>query len=107
MTRWTHGLVNRLVLSCDVVMAALGAIIAHLRWEFLSWSQLAILWAFGIFIYVQVLQIGRGYRVEHYVRPLRQIGHIIVGVVPAGAVIAVCYYALIPIGQTNLWALLG
>ncbi|MFG1247703.1 MULTISPECIES: exopolysaccharide biosynthesis polyprenyl glycosylphosphotransferase [Xanthobacter] len=107
MTRWTHGLVNRLVLSCDVVMAALGAIIAHLRWDFLSWSQLAILWAFGIFTYVQVLQIGRGYRVEHYVRPLRQIGHIGVGVVPAGAVIAICYYALIPIGQTNLWALLG
>ncbi|MEP9354259.1 exopolysaccharide biosynthesis polyprenyl glycosylphosphotransferase [Xanthobacter sp. KR7-65] len=107
MTRWTHGLVNRLVLACDVVMAALAAIFAHLRWDFLSWSQIAILWVIGIFAFVQILQIGRGYRVEHYVRPVRQIGHIGVAVVPAGALVAICYYALIPIGQTNLWALLG
>ena len=83
MTRWTHGLVNRLVLLCDIVMAALAAIIAHGRWDFLSWSQIAILWAIGVFAYVQILQAGRAYRVEHYDRPLRQLGHLAVAGVPA------------------------
>ncbi|MET3354876.1 UNVERIFIED_ORG: putative colanic acid biosynthesis UDP-glucose lipid carrier transferase [Xanthobacter viscosus] len=107
MTRWTHGLVNRLVLLCDIVMAALAAIIAHGRWDFLSWSQIAILWAIGVFAYVQILQAGRAYRVEHYDRPLRQLGHLAVAGVPAGALLAICYYAIIPIGSTNLAALLG
>ncbi|MBB6308162.1 exopolysaccharide biosynthesis polyprenyl glycosylphosphotransferase [Xanthobacter tagetidis] len=107
MTRWTHGLVNRLVILCDVVMAALAAIIAHLRWEFLSWSQMVILWVLGAFVFIQILQIGRAYRVEHYVRPLRQIGHLVVAGVPAGAIVAVAYYAIIPNDDTNLWALLG
>ncbi|QRG07716.1 exopolysaccharide biosynthesis polyprenyl glycosylphosphotransferase [Xanthobacter dioxanivorans] len=107
MTRWTHGLVNRLVLLCDLVMAVLAAVVAHWRWEFLSWSQMAILWVIGAVTFVQILQLGRGYRVEHYVRPLRQIGHLAVAGAPAGAVVAICYYALIPIGDTNLAALLG
>lgn len=88
-------------------MAALAAAFVHWRWEFLSWSQMAILWVLGAVTFVQILQIGRGYRVEHYVRPLRQIGHLVVAGVPAGAVVAICYFALIPIGSTNLMALLN
>lgn len=107
MTRWTHGLVNRLVLLCDLLMAALAGIVAHERWDFLSWSQIAILWVIGAFAFVQILQTGRAYRVEHYVRPLRQLGHLAVAGAPAGALVAICYYALIPIGSTNLGALLG
>lgn len=88
-------------------MAALAGIVAHGRWDFLSWSQITILWVVGAFAFVQILQTGRGYRVEHYVRPLRQLGHLAVAGVPAGALVAICYYALIPIGDTNLWAVLG
>ncbi|MFS8035883.1 exopolysaccharide biosynthesis polyprenyl glycosylphosphotransferase [Xanthobacter sp. AM11] len=107
MTRWTHGLINRLVLLCDVAMAAIAAIVAHLRWDLMSWSQMTILWAIGAVTFIQILQLGRGYRVEHYVRPLRQIGHLLVAGVPAAALVAICYYAIIPIGDTNLSALLG
>lgn len=88
-------------------MAALAGIVAHGRWDFLSWSQITILWVIGAFAFVQILQTGRAYRVEHYVRPLRQLGHLAVAGVPAGALVAICYYALIPIGDTNLAALLG
>lgn len=107
MTRWTHGLINRLVILSDIVMTLLAAILAHLHWEFLSWSQMAILWIIGIFSFVQILLFGRAYRVEHYSRVRRQVGHIIVGGVPAGAVVAVCYYAMIPHDSTNLSALAG
>lgn len=107
MTRWTHGLINRLVIVCDVVMTLIAAIVAHLTWSFLSWSQIGILWLIGIFSFVQVLQFGRAYRVEHYSRLRRQIGHIIVGGIPAGVVVGVCYYALITSDATNLKALLG
>ena len=107
MTRWTHGLINRFVIVCDVVMSLLAAIIAHVAWDFLSWSQIGILWLIGIFSFVQILQFGRAYRVEHYSRLRRQIGHVVVGGVPAGFVVGVCYYALIPTEATNFKALMG
>ena len=80
---------------------------AHLHWNFLSWSQISILWIIGIFSFVQILQFGRAYRVEHYSLVRRQIGHIIVGGIPAAAVVVVCYYALIPTEGTSLRALVG
>ncbi|WP_454917519.1 exopolysaccharide biosynthesis polyprenyl glycosylphosphotransferase [Xanthobacter sediminis] len=107
MTRWTHGLINRLVILCDILITLLAAVVAHLHWDFLSWSQMAILWIIGIFSFVQVLLFGRAYRVEHYSRVRRQMGHILVGGIPSGAVVAVCYYAMIPPGSTDLKALLG
>ncbi|MFG1403248.1 exopolysaccharide biosynthesis polyprenyl glycosylphosphotransferase [Xanthobacter sediminis] len=107
MTRWTHGLINRLVILCDIFMSLLAALVAHVHWNFLSWSQIGILWIIGILSFVQILQFGRAYRVEHYSRVRRQLGHIIVGCVPAGTVVAVCYYAMIPADATNLKALVG
>ncbi|MFG1395033.1 exopolysaccharide biosynthesis polyprenyl glycosylphosphotransferase [Xanthobacter agilis] len=107
MTRWTHGLINRLVIVCDIIMALLAAVVAHLHWSFLSWSQIGILWIIGIFSFVQILQFGRAYRVEHYSRVRRQVGHVIFGGIPAGVVVGVCYYAMIPPGYTNLKVLVG
>ena len=107
MTRWTHGLVNRLVFLCDFLMALLAAVVAHLYWAFLSWSQMAILWALGIFVFTQILQIGRGYRVEHYVRPVREVVQLLVAGAPAAVLVTLSYYAIIPTEKTDLGALLG
>ncbi|MFG1296431.1 MULTISPECIES: exopolysaccharide biosynthesis polyprenyl glycosylphosphotransferase [Xanthobacter] len=107
MTRWTHGLINRLVIACDIAMSLLAAAVAHVHWDFLSWSQVGILWMIGIFSFVQILLFGRAYRVEHYSRVRRQMGHILVGGIPAGAVVAICYYAMIPHEATSLKALVG
>jgi len=107
MTRWTHGLINRLVILCDIAMAALAAIFAEMSWDFLSWSQLTILWLIAIFTYVQILQFGRAYRVEHYSRVRRQIAHIIIGGVPAAAAVAVCYFAMLPADANGPGGLLG
>lgn len=103
MTHWTHGLINRLVVLCDVVMAICAAVIVNLEWHFLSWSQIAILWAIGTVIFVQVLQLGRAYRVEHYGHAGRQFMHLLVGGIPAVLTVGVCYYAFIPNESMN-WA---
>ncbi|MFG1461272.1 exopolysaccharide biosynthesis polyprenyl glycosylphosphotransferase [Xanthobacter sp. DSM 24535] len=107
MTRWTHGLINRLVTLCDVAMIVLAAAVAYSVWHFASWSQVAILCAFGAAVFTQILQLGRAYRVEHYGHSLRQIGHLIVGGVPAAVLVVVFYYALVPIHTTNLRGLLA
>ncbi|HQS08347.1 MAG: sugar transferase [Rhizobiales bacterium 24-66-13] len=107
MTRWTHGLINRLVVLCDVTMIVLAAALSYSVWHFATWSQVAILCAFGAAVFTQILQLGRAYRVEHYSHSLRQIGHLIVGGVPAALLVAVFYYALVPIHTTNLPGLLA
>ncbi len=107
MTRWTHGLINRLVVLCDVMMAICAAVIAKLEWEFLAWSQITILWAIGTVIFTQVLSLGGAYRVEHYGHFSRQFLHLLVGGIPAVLVVGLCYYALIPTEQLDWFGFAG
>lgn len=107
MTRWTHGLINRLVVLCDIIMAILAAVIAKLEWEFLAWSQITILWAIGTVVFVQILSLGGAYRVEHYGHFSRQFLHLLVGGIPAVLVVGLCYYALIPTENLNWYGFAG
>ncbi|MGE4373474.1 MAG: exopolysaccharide biosynthesis polyprenyl glycosylphosphotransferase [Xanthobacter sp.] len=107
MMRWTHGLINRLIVFCDVVMSILAAVIARLEWGFVSWGQIAILWAIGTVIFIQLLHLGGAYRVEYYRRYKRQFLHLLVGGVPAVLVVAACYYAMIPSIYLDWYAFLG
>ncbi|MEP9377262.1 exopolysaccharide biosynthesis polyprenyl glycosylphosphotransferase [Aquabacter sp. CN5-332] len=88
-------------------MILLAGVVSYSLWHFASWSSVAILCAFGATVYTQILQLGRAYRVEHYRRSLRQIGHLIVGGVPAGILVGVFYFALEPVRTTSLPGLLG
>ncbi|MFG1397623.1 exopolysaccharide biosynthesis polyprenyl glycosylphosphotransferase [Roseixanthobacter pseudopolyaromaticivorans] len=88
-------------------MIVFAAAFSYSVWHFATWSQVAILCAFGAAVFTQILQLGRAYRVEHYSHSLRQIGHLIVGGVPAALMVAVFYYALVPIHTTNLPGLLA
>ncbi len=113
MTHWTHGLINRLVILCDVVMSICAAVIVvKMHWQFLSWGQITILWGIGTLIFVQVLQWGGAYRVEHYGHVGRQFMHLLVGGIPAVLAVAVCYYAFIPDEHLDwrafsVWAILA
>lgn len=107
MTRWTHGLINRLVLFCDAIMILLAAVLFYVVFQFQSWKAIAVLSVVGGIVYTQILQVGRAYRVEHYGRALRQIGHIIVGGVPAAALVALFYVALVPAENSSLSSLMG
>jgi len=105
MTRWTHGLVNRLVIACDMVMIALSTIISYMILHTLSWSQMLVLFIIGAFTFAGMLSLGQAYRVEHYVRTRRQIGHILIGGFPAALAVFVVYYALVPATSDDFHAL--
>ena len=105
MTRWTHGLVNRIVIAGDMVMIAVAAVISYAIWHTLSWSQMLVLFVIGAFTFAGVLSLGQAYRVEHYERPRRQIGHILIGGFPAALAIFLVYYALVPSTDDDFSAL--
>ena len=102
MTRWTHGLVNRLVILCDLTMIALASVSFYLITHFFGWSQVLVLGALGAAVYVGTLSLGHAYRVEHYSRPLRAIRHVVIGSIPAAAAIAIFYCALVPARDDDL-----
>ena len=105
MTRWTHGLINRLVILCDVAMIALASILTYVIWHELSWSQMLVLGIIGAGTYVGLLSLGQAYRVEHYTRWRRQIAHLLIGGVPAAAAVSLVHYALTPAESGDLHAL--
>lgn len=105
MTRWTHGLVNRLVIASDMVMIAVSAVISYAIWHTLSWSQMLVLFIIGAFSFAGMLSLGQAYRVEHYERARRQIGHILIGGFPAALAVFVVYYALVPSTDDDFSAL--
>ncbi|WP_342641117.1 exopolysaccharide biosynthesis polyprenyl glycosylphosphotransferase [Rhodoligotrophos ferricapiens] len=96
MTRWTHGLINRLVLVCDVTMLGLSAALAHLLWNIGSWGQIFLLFALGAVVFTQLLHVGNGYRVEHYVSAWRQMRHLLVAGIPAFLAVTAAYWLFIP-----------
>lgn len=106
MTRWTHGLINRLVLICDGAMLMLGAIVAHLVWGVATLAQMQLLVAFGAVVFAEVLLLGDAYRVEHYGSPLRQMRHLLVAGVPAALAVLGAAWVLIPETAYNSGAIL-
>ncbi len=96
MTGWTHGLLNRLVILCDVAMMLVAALVYYAVWHILGWTQMVVLGVIGGAIYCTVLLLGQAYRVEHYGRVRRQIVHVIIGLLPALLAVFVVYYALVP-----------
>lgn len=96
MTGWTHGLINRLVILCDLAMILLAATVYYAIWHVFSWTQMGVLGLIGAAIYCTVMLFGSAYRVEHYSRARRQIVQVIVGLVPALLAIFLVYYALVP-----------
>ena len=105
MTRWTHGLVNRIVIAGDMLTIAASAIISYAIWHTLSWSQMLVLYVIGGFTFAAVLSLGQAYRVEHYERTRRQIGHVLIGGFPAALAVFVVYYALVPSTEDDFSAL--
>lgn len=105
MTRWTHGLVNRLVILCDMSMILLATLVSHLIWHELSWSQTVVLGVIAGAVYAGTLTLGQAYRVEHYKRLRRQIVHVVIGGIPASAAVLLVYYALVPAQDEDLLAL--
>jgi polysaccharide biosynthesis protein PslA len=110
-TRWTHGLINRLVLLCDILMSAIGTALAHLAWEVAPFGQLALLWAFGLLIFTELLRLGNAYRVEQYTTGWRQLRHLLVGLFPAGIAVLAAYLVFVPswerdVGDLAKWGLL-
>lgn len=96
MTIWTHGLVNRLVILCDVAMIAIAGLVFGSVWQTLQWQPLLALSLLGTAAYISVMGIGQAYRVEHYRHLLRQTVQIIIGWLAATATIFVFYWALAP-----------
>lgn len=87
MTRWTHGLIRRLVIICDLAMIATASAIAYAGWQLGPLSRHIVFAVIGALVFVQVLRVGSAYRVEHYTRLLRQMSHIVIGLVPAMVVV--------------------
>ena len=96
MTGWTHGLVNRLVILCDLAMIGIASASYYWVWHIFAARQTALLGVIGAFIFCGVLMLGQAYRVEHYRRVRRQIVHVLVGLAPAMIAVWVIYYALVP-----------
>ncbi|MGA0562246.1 exopolysaccharide biosynthesis polyprenyl glycosylphosphotransferase [Ancylobacter sp. VNQ12] len=105
MTRWTHGLINRLVILCDLLMITIASVIAYVIWHELGWSEILVLGIIGAATYVGVLALGQAYRVEHYTRWRRQIAHLLIGSVPAAVAVCLVHYALTPVESGDLRAL--
>ncbi|MCS0496117.1 exopolysaccharide biosynthesis polyprenyl glycosylphosphotransferase [Ancylobacter sp. MQZ15Z-1] len=102
MTRWTHGLINRLVILCDVVMIAVAAVVFYLLCPRFSWSQILVLAVLGGASFVGTLSLGHAYRVEHYVRWTRAVRHLVIGGVPAVLAVTVVCYALVPTREDDI-----
>ncbi|MGE0717469.1 MAG: sugar transferase, partial [Alphaproteobacteria bacterium] len=112
MIRWTHGLINRLVICCDIVMLTDSGIIMwliadDLRLPGVTLLQLALFTALGVLIFVKVLEAGGSYRVEQYQTAGRQLRQIVIGGVPAAIAVAVAFWAYIPEPQHHLTFLLA
>ncbi len=105
MTRWTHGLINRLVILCDIVVILLATVASQVFWRELTWSQTAVLGVIGTAVYWGTLTLGQAYRVEHYGRLRRQIAHVLIGVIPASLAVLVVYSALVPAPYEKVAAL--
>ncbi|MCS0504464.1 exopolysaccharide biosynthesis polyprenyl glycosylphosphotransferase [Ancylobacter mangrovi] len=102
MTRWTHGLINRLVILCDVVMIAVAAVVFYLLCPRFSWSQILVLAVLGGASFVGTLSLGHAYRVEHYVRWTRAVRHLVIGGVPAVLAVTIVCYALVPTREDDI-----
>lgn len=96
MTGWTHGLINRLVILCDLAMILTASVAYYLIWHIFGWSQMGVLGVILAFVYCGILLLGHAYRVEHYNRLRRQIVHVLIGLLPAFIAVLLVYFALVP-----------
>ncbi|WP_245263427.1 exopolysaccharide biosynthesis polyprenyl glycosylphosphotransferase [Azorhizobium doebereinerae] len=89
-------MINRLVLACDLTMLFLAAFLASFLSVDATVGQMLVLTAAAALVFVQILSIGGAYRVEHYRRPLRQVGHVLIGFLPAAVVGGLIFHIMVP-----------
>jgi polysaccharide biosynthesis protein PslA len=100
LLRWTHGFVNRMVMTSDVVtimcMALLGSFTLLGMTPVLTQREALLTAAIASIAFVMSLNMLGGYRVERYARiwmPLRDILH---ALVPSGLVAVLPLWAFMP-----------
>lgn len=102
---WTHGLINRLVMTCDGLMIIAGIIIAHTLHPFGTLLHLGLYALFYVIIYIWIMKFGGVYRVEHYLSVLRQLRQVTVGALLAGFFMSIIDGALLSYNSTALTAI--
>ncbi|BBK29635.1 putative colanic acid biosynthesis UDP-glucose lipid carrier transferase [Stella humosa] len=112
MISWTHGLINRLVKLADGFFLAFGTLLTAALLGHPTLLQTLLLGALGIVLYVQILAVTGGYRVERYRLGLAQVVDVAIGFVPALAAVAIAYHAFLVdpvggIGWVGGWALVS
>ncbi|QIB35439.1 exopolysaccharide biosynthesis polyprenyl glycosylphosphotransferase [Ancylobacter pratisalsi] len=105
MTRWTHGLVNRLVRLCDLAMILAAAAAFYFYCPRFSWSQILVLAVLGAATFLSTLTAGHAYRVEHYAKWTRAIRHLVIGSIPAMLAVLIACYALVQTRDDDIYLL--
>ncbi|MFC0217778.1 exopolysaccharide biosynthesis polyprenyl glycosylphosphotransferase [Pseudochelatococcus lubricantis] len=96
MTRWTHGLINRLAMLVDIAMLTAGAVAAHVLWADGAAARSAALCLLQAAIYRAVMKAGGAYRAEYYRSAGRQIRQVAVGAGVTVVAVTVFETALVP-----------
>ncbi|MCC7275706.1 MAG: hypothetical protein IT561_23750, partial [Alphaproteobacteria bacterium] len=117
MIRWTHGLINRLVIVCDVMMLAASGVAGWVVAPYMNLPSLTLLQAvlfsiLGIVIFVKLLAAGGAYRVEQYQMAGRQLRQILIGGVPAAVAVTIAFSAFVPDAAAHMdflvvWAVIA
>jgi putative colanic acid biosynthesis UDP-glucose lipid carrier transferase len=85
--RWTYGLINRVVIACDVMIILLSGSLLNAcsgsQSTQISWRQCLLLAIIEVVVFVVVLHRSGYYRIEHYRKLLSSIAPLVPGMLCA------------------------